>query len=83
MYAGGAFTNNILYECNNDEKLRETCSDKPEIFENLEKFASNPQSLAMICRKTVREVVKRTLPRTVPQLSLPSPVRDFLLYSDI
>ena len=83
LYTGGAFTNDVLYKCNNEEKLRDFCSDAPSIFESLEIFASNPQSLTLICRKTVREVIKRPLPQTVPQLCVPTSVSDFLLYSDI
>lgn len=83
LYAAGAYTNKILYDCLNDEKLREHCSVMPELFENLEKVASIPPQLTLLCRKVVREAIAKPLPITVPQLSLPESIKYFLLYSDI
>ncbi|MEW8546505.1 MAG: ankyrin repeat domain-containing protein [Candidatus Thiodiazotropha sp.] len=83
LYTGGAFTNEVLYKTDSNVKLRNFCSKVPQIFESIEIYASNPQNLKLICRKTIREVIKRPLPQTVPQLGLPPSVSDFLLYSDI
>ena len=83
LYVAGAYTNQILQDCLNNEKLREHCSVMPEIFETLETFASNPPPLTLLCRKVVREVIAKPLPVTVHDLSLPAAIRNFLLYSDL
>ena len=83
LYLSGAYTNKILYDCFNDEKLREHCLAKPEFLERLEQFACFPPKLTLICRKVVREAIRKPLPVTVPQLILPTAMKDFLLYSDI
>ena len=83
LYEAGAFTCKSLYECYKDMIIREDCLGNPELMEMLEMFACNPPSLIHICRKTVREAIQKPLPRTVPCLGLPRPVKGFLLYNDI
>ena len=83
LYEAGAFTCKSLYECYKDMIIRKDCLGNPELMEMLEMFACNPPSLIHICRKTVREAIQKPLPRTVPCLGLPRPVKGFLLYNDI
>ena len=83
LHAAGAFTNKILNDCYNDEKLREHCSGKPDLFDNLEIYASSPPHLMHLCRKSIREAIKKPLIKTVPRLTVPVSIKDFLLYSDI
>lgn len=83
LYLAGAYTNSILHECFSDEKLREHCSVKPELFQTLQKFACHPPKLLLLCRKAVREAIQKPLPKTVQKLGLPTTLKDFLLYSDI
>ena len=83
LYTGGAFTNKILFDCYNDEKLRVRCLDVPQIFETLEYFVSMPQTLMRICRKVVNGVLQKPLPKTVTHICLPTAIKEFLLYSDI
>lgn len=83
LYAVGGITNKALHLCINDIKLREHCTDKPEIFASLEDLASTPLKLSLMCRNIVREVIQKPMSRTVSELGLPPPVKEFLLYSDI
>ena len=83
LYLAGACTNKILSDCFTDEKLKDQCSAKPELFESLELFACFPPKLTLICRKVVREVIRKPLPLTVSQLILPKAMKEYLLYSDI
>ena len=83
LYAAGAFTNEILMDCLNDEKLKENCSHKPALLNSLEQYSASPQHLMHLCRKTIRVAIRKPLPKTIPQLSIPPSIKDFLLYSDI
>ena len=83
LYAAGAFTNEILMDCLNDEKLRENCSHKPALLNSLEQYSASPQHFMHLCRKTIRVAIRKPLPKTIPQLSIPPSIKDFLLYSDI
>ena len=83
LYLAGAYTNKILWDCFNDEKLKDHCLAKPELFECLEQFACFPPKLTLLCRKAIQEVISKPLPLAVSQLILPKAMKDFLLYHDI
>ena len=83
LYTAGAFTNKKLMECYDDDNLKDIYSNHPDVLELIEKLATNPTSLVLVCRNTINCILQRPLPSTVQQLDLPPLIRDFLLYSDL
>lgn len=83
LYIAGAPSYKNIFEIYTDEKLKEQCSDKPEIFNLLNKIVAAPRSLRSTCRKTIRDCIARPLPRSISFLSLPKTLKDYLEYSDI
>lgn len=83
LYEASACSNRDIFNAFTDERLKKQCSDKPEIFQLLNRMVSSPRSLRINCRKTVRDSVQNPLPRSVAVLSLPKSLKDYLVYSDI
>ncbi|XP_045211375.2 ankyrin repeat and SOCS box protein 13-like [Mercenaria mercenaria] len=83
LFKAGACSNKDIFEVSTDEKFKEQCADKPEIFILLNKMLSTPKCLRYICRKGIRDCIVKPLPRSVSFLSLPKSLKDYLLYSDI
>lgn len=83
LYKAGACSYKDTYEVFTDEKWKEQCLDKPEIFILLNKMVSTPQSLRCTCRKVIRDCIARPLPESISCLSLPKTLKTYLEYSDI
>ncbi|KAH3869553.1 ankyrin repeat and SOCS box protein 13-like [Dreissena polymorpha] len=83
LYLAGAFTYKTLYEAALDQQLKHDSSDNPDFFHELNTLALNPRSLRHTCRIFINKNLGARFPKCLPKLALPTPLFDFLCYSDM
>lgn len=83
LYLAGGCSNKDIISAIHSDQLKEQMKETPEVLVLLNKMATAPRCLRNLCRKVVRDFIRKPLPRSVSELSLPASLKEYLVYSDI